>query len=149
MHKNAALWSALFVGAIGVFFLIYSLEYPLKSSVGPGAGMIPFAVSLMVIGLSVILLFQALRRPIYFRDILPKSEGLRKIILVFVAAAIFLAVIPYTGFVIASTILLFILYVQHYRWYVSAGLALGISLLAFWVFGNLLNIPLPTNGWGW
>jgi len=149
MHKNAALWGALFVLGIGLFFLIYSLEYPLRSNIGPGPGMIPFAVSFIVIVLSLILLYQAIRRPLYIRDVLPKSEGAKKIAMVLVSAVVYLVVVPYTGFVIASAILLFILYVRHYRWYVSVGLAVGVSLLSFWVFDILLKIPLPVNGLGW
>jgi hypothetical protein len=62
---------------------------------------------------------------------------------------LFMIIVPATGFCIAGIIMLFIVLLPSYKWYLCLGISTTVTLFFFFVFYNLLKIPLPVNSLGW
>lgn len=142
---------------ISVFFLLYggvifreaiSMDY--YSDYGPGPGLLPLWVSGMIIFSSLCYLLVTLKKEIIlFSSILPKGEGLKNVIVTVSAFLLFVILVPYTGFVISSTLMLFLMFKRGYKWYWSLGLSAVVTGIVFFVFDVLLQVPLPVNEYGW
>ena len=61
----------------------------------------------------------------------------------------FSVVVPYTGFVVATTGLLFIMLRRDYKWYTALAAGLIASIILLFCFQTLLGIKLPVNDFGW
>ncbi|WP_375162508.1 tripartite tricarboxylate transporter TctB family protein [Paenibacillus sp. Pae15] len=142
---------------MAVFFLLYSgimfwesLSMDYYSEYGPGPGMLPRWVSGLTFVFSIIYLVISLKKDIIlFSRILPKGEGLINVLVCAGSFILFIIIAPLLGFLIGSTITLFLLFMRGYKWYWSLGLSASISFIVFWVFGILLQVPLPVNDLGW
>jgi putative tricarboxylic transport membrane protein len=147
--QNAALWAGVAVILFGAIFLIQALEFDYYGENGPGPGLLPLWLSVLIMIMGVLYIVESLRHKVAFREILPSGQGLKNVLIILGSLVLLLLTINFIGFTMASTLFLYILLVRAYKWYVGLGIALGISLLLFWVFGNLLSIPLPVNLFGW
>jgi putative tricarboxylic transport membrane protein len=142
---------------VGLFFLIFggvifwqsiSLDY--YSEFGPGPGFLPAWTSGIIIILSLVYLFIALKKEIILvRDILPKGEGFINVLVSMVSLLLFIVIVPFVGFIISSIITLFLLFSRGYKWYWGLGMSTVVACIVFWVFGSLFGIPLPVNEYGW
>mgnify|MGYP001471826414 CR=1 FL=1 len=147
--ENAGLWAGLVIFVTAVVFILYSLQYDFQSDTGPGPGLLPFWLGCALAVLAIIFIIGSIRKPILFRLILPAKRGRKNILMIIGSLLLVICLMPYSGFVIASTIFLWLLLLDGYRWYSSLGIAVGVSLFLFWVFDVLLKIPLPVNAFGW
>ncbi|MFC0272366.1 tripartite tricarboxylate transporter TctB family protein [Metabacillus herbersteinensis] len=149
MKNFGALISILFlIFSVIIFIQASSLEY--SSEYGPGPGFLPSWTSGIMIILSIVYFFISLKKElIYLKGILPNREGLFNVLISIGALTLYIIVTPYLGFTISSALMLFSLFSLGYKWYWSLGMSACLSLLVFWVFGNLLGIPLPLNEYGW
>lgn len=148
--KNLGIYVALFFLIFGgvIFGLSLSLEY--KSEFGPGPGLLPTWTSGLIIVCSIIYLIIAIRKDIILiKDVMPKGEGFVNILVTIGALILFMVIVPYAGFVISSSIMLFLLFSRGYKWYLGLGVAVTVAFIVFLVFGTLLGIPLPVNEYGW
>jgi len=149
IRENAGLWAGLAIFVTAVVFTVYSLKYDFQTDTGPGPGLLPFWLGCVLGVLAIIFIIGSLRKPVLFRFILPAKSGRKNILVIIGSLLLVICLMPVTGFVIASTIFLWLLLLGGYRWYSSLGIALVVSLFLFWVFGVLLKIPLPVNAFGW
>lgn len=62
---------------------------------------------------------------------------------------IFMAVIKYVGFVVATTLVTFLMFRGYLKWFVNSAVSLGTALLLYGLFIVWLGIPLPVNTFGW
>jgi putative tricarboxylic transport membrane protein len=148
--KNIGLYVSLLFLIIGGIVFIQSLSLDYYSEFGPGPGLLPMWISGLMIILSIINIFSSLKKDsIKLADVMPKGEGLKNVLLTVGTLLMFIITVPYIGFNIASFLMLFLLFLRGYKWYIGVGLSAGITLFVFWVFGALLNIPLPVNSFGW
>ncbi|PAV28397.1 hypothetical protein CIL05_17340 [Virgibacillus profundi] len=141
---------------IGIFMLIFSgsifwqslsLEYYRASA--PGPGFLSLWLSGILFILSLIHIIISVKKDIIlFSDILPKGKGLGNVVALLLSLILFLIIIPYIGFTIASIVMLFILFKRGYKWYWSLGLSTFVTLVVFVVFNTLLQVPLPVNNFG-
>jgi putative tricarboxylic transport membrane protein len=148
--KNAG----FFVGLILLFYssimLWQSVSLVYYTETGPGPGFFPLWISIILLVLSIVYLFESLKKEIFlFSRIIPKGVSLVNIITVLFSIIIFMLLVNYTGFVLASVTLLFLVLIRNYKWYQSMGTALVVSVLLFYFFKTLLNVPLPVNVFGW
>ncbi|NOU92591.1 hypothetical protein GC093_05020 [Paenibacillus sp. LMG 31456] len=142
---------------MAVFFLLFSgimfyesLSMDYYSEYGPGPGLLPLWVSGLIFVLSLIYLVIAIKKDIIlFSQILPKGEGLINVLVCVGSLILFMIIVPFAGFLIGSTITLFLLFMRGYKWYWSLGLSASIASIVFWVFGIILQVPLPVNDLGW
>lgn len=146
---NAGVWVGLaFLAFSGTLFW-QALSYDYYSKIGPGPGLLPMWLSGTLILLSVAYMIDSVRNdPINIKSMLPHGKGLRKVLALFAALALFLAMVKFSGYVIASCVMLFILFAFEYKWYWAVSISLAVTLVVFYVFKSLLNVPLPVNIFG-
>jgi len=128
------------IGGALVFAL--SGDLPWGSMAMPGAGMMPkLAVGLMVV-FGLVLIAQAGTSP-PLADIDWSDGG--HALCVIVAAALATALYETLGFLITMSLLLFglVFAVERKNIFYAAGFGVGVTLLAYVLFGTLLKSPLP------
>lgn len=147
--RNAGIWVGLFLlVASGVIFW-QSLGYEYYSDYGPGPGLFPRWISGILFLLSLVYIWDSIKKEIiWFNDILPKGKGLYDVLSIFGSLILFMILVPFTGYSIASLIMLVILFAQGYKWYWGLGLSAVITAIVFFAFETLLNVPLPVNSFG-
>lgn len=142
--------------AFGATFLYSSYRLGFRwSSDGPQSGFFPFYVSLFICVASAAILLQA----IFSRD--PKARSsfvergqLKQVLKVLIPAALFVLGIQLIGIYVASAIYiaLFMNLLGEYPWKKSVPLAVGISVLFFFMFEVWFQVPLFKGLWnltGW
>lgn len=148
--KNLGVYiSALFLLIGGVmFYESLSMEY--YTEFGPGPGLMPLWTSAFIIVLSLIYLVVTIKKDtIILSEVLPTGEGLINVLVGIGSILLFIVIVPVTGFIIASILTLFSIFKRGYKWHWSLGLSVSLSLIIFGVFSMLLQVPLPTNQYGW
>ncbi|MEW9672468.1 tripartite tricarboxylate transporter TctB family protein [Ammoniphilus sp. 3BR4] len=154
MKLKADFWAAMMVLILSVIFLFESSMFPYSNRLGPGPGpgFFPIWLSSILLVLSLFYLYQSLERQKEGQGeqegILPRGEGLRKILFTLFSLILFVVLISFIGFTLTSIIFLFMLLREGYRWFTGLGISIVVSLLMFWVFGSVLDVALPVNGWG-
>lgn len=148
--KSIGLYVSLLFLIVGGIVFIQSLSLDYYSEFGPGPGLLPMWISGLMIILSIINIISSLKKDaIKLSDVMPKGEGLINVLLTAGSLLLFIIIVPFAGFCIASFLMLSIVFLRGYKWYIGMGLSAGITLLLFWVFGSILNVPLPVNSFGW
>lgn len=148
--KNLGVHIGIFFLAVSGVIFVQSLRLPYYSDYGPGPGLLPVWVSGIVGVLSLISLAVAVKKE--KRDLaalLPKGEGMINVLTSMGSILLFLVIVSYTGFLIASIAALFFLFQRGYRWHWSLGLSVCVSLVVFFIFEVFLRVPLPANEYGW
>ncbi len=149
MMTNARVWlgSVILVGAGIIFKESFSYEY--YGQVVPGPGLFPLWMSGLLLFLAALYIIDSVRsRPVALKDILPKGKGLKKVLALIGAMILLIILVPHTGFLIASTIMLLILFSLDYKWHSSIIIAGIVSFVAFYVFKYFLSVPLPIGPLG-
>ncbi|QDR83392.1 tripartite tricarboxylate transporter TctB family protein [Sporomusa termitida] len=152
MYKNASLWAGGFFLLFSLLFFSASFGYSYQSRLGNGIGpgFLPFWLSLFMLIFSVLYLGYAITKErIDFSTVLPDKEGLKNTGLIFLYMIIFTAIVEYAGFVIATSLMLFLMFSGYLRWYYNVIVSLGTSVLLYWIFAILLSVPLPVSMFGW
>ncbi len=80
---------------------------------------------------------------------MPQGAALKSVLFVLVILVLYLILMPILGFIAASALFLFTLFVRHYKWHISIGAAVLVTLVLFWLFGSVLNVDLPESTFGW
>jgi hypothetical protein len=148
--QNAGVWAGIvmFIFASVVFFMALSLDY--YTNLGPGPGLLPVWLSGILMILSVLYVVDSVKKEVIrFEEILPKGRDLGSILAILGSVIVFMLIVDFTGFTIASTVLLFVMLVRDYKWYVGLGISAVVSISLFLVFQTFLGIPLPVNELGW
>lgn len=144
--QNAGVWLGGIVFIFGIVIFIQSLSLDYHSKLGPGPGLLPRWLSGALVLLTLQYIIISIKKErITFEKILPKRKGARKILLILSSMAGFILIIPYTGFIIAGTLLLSVLLIDAYKWYHNLLISIGTSVILFLVFGIFLGVPLPVN----
>ena len=129
--------------AVGVYVLVDSLGLGLWTSLGPGPGMFPFAMGVLLVSMSAVWLLQELRSP----SEAPGGVDRRLVIEVVVSLAILAAVMDLIGFQLSM--FLFLMYHLKFRgrrtWVSSLIIAVAGSFGAFYAFNYGLNVALPVS----
>lgn len=130
--------------AVGVYVLVSSIGLGLWTSLGPGPGLFPFAMGILLAAMSIVWLFQELRSP----SETPGGVDRGLVIVVVVSLAVLAALLDLIGFQLGMFLfLLFHLKVRGRRgWVSSLIIALAGSVGAFYAFNYGLNVALPTAG---
>ncbi|MDQ0147796.1 MULTISPECIES: tripartite tricarboxylate transporter TctB family protein [Pseudarthrobacter] len=129
--------------AVGIYVLVSSVSLGLWTSLGPGAGLFPFAMGALLVAMSAVWLLQELRRPS------AKGEGVDKGVVISVVASLVIlaAVMDLLGFQLSMfAFLLYHLKIRGRRaWVPSLIIALAGSVGAFYAFNYGLNVALPVS----
>ena len=150
IKQNAGVWVGLLILVFSTVIFIQAINLDYFNNYGPGPGLFPIWLSGILLVLSIIYIWISFKKNIYyFSDIFPKGKGFGNILSVIAALVIFMVLVNYTGFIIASTVLLFILFSREYKWQWALGISIFTSIILFLLFKVLFAIPLPVNVLGW
>lgn len=111
---------------------------------GPQAGYFPFYVGLIMFVSSVANLVFALRPRFKDRTFVEVGQ-LGLVLKVLVPAAIYVAIIVWTGIYVASTVFIafFMRWLGKYPWWKVALVSVGTSVVFFMIFEVWFKVPLP------
>lgn len=147
--RNVGGTVSAFIFLFAAFIFYQSLDFQYYSEFGPGPGFFPRWLGGALMVLSALNIWQSVTKEIiWFRDVLPERKEFRIIVKICVSIVLFIMIVPYSGFTIAGTIILFILFYPEYKWYSALGMSVATTVIVFIAFKLLLHIPLPVNAIG-
>ena len=149
MMKRAHFVVAAASMILGVFYLLTALQYPMGTARRPGPGLYPLLVACSLLASSVITALQARAGEIRVKVDWPRGGGRGRTVAILVALLAYILLLPGIGHPIAATIVVFIALQAfgEFRWPMRIGLALLLGWGSFYLFYNLLGVPLPGGLW--
>jgi hypothetical protein len=132
-----------------MFFQSFSLKYSAYGGLGPGSGFFPLWLNGLLTILSLVFIAGSFKQPTLPKDILPHGQGLANVLSTLGAVLLFILIARTTGFVIASTLMLFIVLTRQFNWRKGLLISFTTTLVLLIIFQYLLEVPLPVNEWGW
>ena len=139
--------AALALAALFGFFIFESLRLSLTDALGPGPGFFPFWLGVLGVVLTLVLLMQLrLRRPQAAEDEISfERGGIRNVILVLAGLAAASAALEPAGFrlTVLSLLIYLLVVLGVRRWLAIALFAAAGSFGVYYVFYDLLKVPLP------
>jgi putative tricarboxylic transport membrane protein len=135
-------WSGLALAGLGSYIVFQAAGWEYLGSDGPGPGFFPLWYGIVMIALSLLLVLSSLK-PARAESI--DWSGARRAFGVWLSLVVAVAMVKYTGFVIAFAALTFFVVAWVYRKsLVSAGIVGIAAPAAFWLlFGLALGVKLP------
>jgi hypothetical protein len=125
----------------GIVVFALSGDLPFGTLSAPGAGMMPKLVTglMMAFGLALILNGGA-SKPLAEIE---WGDGVHALLVVIISAAA-IAAYQWLGFIVTMTLLVFALLtvVERQRLHYAAAYSIGLTVMAWWVFGKALKAPL-------
>jgi hypothetical protein len=146
-NVGVAVGLCIFVFAALIFYQSFDFSY--YSEFGPGPGFFPLWLSGLLMVLSAVHIWHSLKKnPVFFKDVLPKSRELKILGKIAASVILFVVIVPVTGFTLASTLILFLLFYPELKWYTALGASVATTAVVFVTFQVLLHIPLPVSAIG-
>ena len=143
--------SSMIFFLLAAFVLILSLNLGIGSWNDPQAGFMPFWTSVLIIIFSVILFGMTCRNKaiaVRFADLWHKVSW-QKMVMTAAGLAVYIAVLPQAGYLLATAVLMTILFrlssMKIRAAVFSAVLSVGFS---YGLFHFILKTPLPRGIWG-
>ena len=120
------------------------------SSTGPEAGYFPLRLSVLLLVVSVLLMIQAVRKPV--QEVFATGEQLRRVSSLLIPTVVLAVAAPLLGFYVASAIFLVYMCRVHgdFGWGRSLLIGVGAVLVLYAVFELWFNVPLargPLEDW--
>lgn len=150
--RSAASTRAVEIGVAAVI-LIFGLVVAVDSyrlgarwgDDGPQPGYFPFYVGLLICISSAGVLWRALRSPALADESFVSRGELKKVLTVLVPSIVYVGLVAYLGFYVAST--LFIAYFMRqlgkYSWIMVVLISVGVNVAFFLTFEIWFSVPLP------
>ena len=150
--RSAASIRAVELGVAAVI-LVFGLVIVLDSyrlgaswgSDGPLPGYFPFYVGLLICASAVATLVRAVRNSALAAESFVSRGELKKILTVLLPSIVYVSLIAYLGFYVAST--LFIAYFMRrlgkYSWLMVVSVSAGVNIAFFLTFEIWFSVPLP------
>ena len=112
---------------------------------GPQPGYFPFYVGLLICASSVAILMRALRNAALAEESFVSRGELKKILTVLVPTIVYVALIAWLGFYVASTLYIayFMWQLGKYSWLKTVPVSVGVSVAFFLIFEIWFSVPLP------
>ena len=136
----------------GIFAITQSMRIEYWWKFGPGPGFLPLWASIIMVFGGCLLLIQALQKPKADNHRPKDPQQIKRIGNVAAVAGLTVLtaiVMIYLGFNIA--IFLFMAVMVHmlgkYRWYITLGTAVFVSISFYILFAVWLQVPLPKGFW--
>jgi len=138
--------AALALAALFGFFVFESLRLSLTDTLGPGPGFFPFWLGVLGAALAIVLILQLRQPPEGATEAITFDRaGTRNVLLVLAGLIAASAVLEVAGFRLAvAALLVYLLVVLGVRrWLAIALFAAAGSFGVYYVFYDLLKVPLP------
>lgn len=150
IHFNLGVLLSLLSLAVGVLIFIGSLGMNYWSGYGPGEGFVSLWVSGGLIIFSLVSGWNAAKEPgVALNDVFPEGKLERmNLIVTGLGLVLFLILVERLGFLIASAILLSLIFSRGFMWKKAIPLGILLAVVCTLLFGKLLEVPLPTGLFG-
>ena len=151
MKKGNLAFAAL-SAVIGIVIIAIAMGYPTAADYGtgvPGPGLWPIAISVVLLACAVLLALKSLKMdPEKNTKIELWSTGTKRVYLTMLILLVYVLVLEFLGFLIATVVLEFVLiqwFAKKKPW-ITAIFAVGITLVIYLVFQYVLNVPVGSFG---
>jgi hypothetical protein len=147
--KIADLVGGLVVLFLGIAIVFFSSQLPYKTEYGPGPGFLPLWLGIVLIGSAVFVIANILRQHSTVEPFLkPRTKQSATM---FILIVISFLLLPLLGFAVGLAFFtgLTMRVMGRHGWIACGLTAVGIAIGIHFVFGQWLNIPLPTGIVGW
>jgi putative tricarboxylic transport membrane protein len=120
-------------------------QYPYWTPTGPGSGFLPLWLGLAMAALAAALLVGATRRADAGAAWLPRGRAFIRLVVVVVATALFVWVLPLLGMTVTTFVFLVgvLRFLEGHRWLVTVAVAVATAAANWLVFIRWLNVPFP------
>ena len=129
---------------LGLFLAYQASQMPMRSlDGGPGAGVLPLGLGVLMVALSVWLVLRGWREPASFGN-------LRRVGIMVAGVAVYALALERVGFVVATSLLMAVLMVAFNDRHRVPLAALGVAgtALSYALFFGILKVQLPPDPWG-
>src|SRR6267378_1917912 len=112
---------------------------------GPQPGYFPFYIGLLICFSSAVILGRATRNASLAGESFVSREELKKILTVLIPTVVYVSLIVYLGFYLASTLYIayFMWQLGKYSWIKTVPVSAGVSIAFFLIFEIWFQVPLP------
>lgn len=149
IKKNLGFYFGLSTLLFGAFMFWQSFSYKYYTNFGPGPALMPRWLYGGLIALSLIFIYQSIKKDVVIiSEVFPKGRELITVLMFPATLIVFLLIVSFTGFVIAGTVMLYLLLARDYKWYMALGISVVSTTALFIAFQTLLKVPLPVNALG-
>ena len=140
--------SGLTLVALAVFVGWHNRAYPLGTLQEPGPGYTPLLVAIFLGAIGLLIALRGGSSPRVTE--MPWPEA-RRAVVILVACGIATLVIESMGYriTIAALLVFFLGVLERRKPLAVACVAVGFSLISYYLIGDLLRVPLPRGPWGW
>ena len=151
MKKINLIFSGI-CAAIGIFLIVLAAGYPTAADYGtgvPGPGLWPIVISAFMLALAALLVMKTIKMPAEKNVDVPMwNEGTTRVYITMGILFAYTLVLKFLGFIIATTIMeaVFIHWFAKKKPWVTAVIALVVTLVIYVVFQYLLNVPVGSFG---
>jgi putative tricarboxylic transport membrane protein len=142
-------WAGICLLIFSLVFFTQSLAFPYSITGEPGPGFFPVWLSGILLVLSLLYIYQSIKSKDSDGEPMPKGKPLKNIVCILSYMILYLMLVSFLGFILASTMFLFVLLCRDYKWYFNLGISAGASIFLFLLFNSVLHVSLPVNGFGW
>ena len=138
--------------AIGVFLIVLASGYPTAAQYGtgvPGPGLWPIVISAFMLAMAALLVIKSLKMPADKNVDVPMwNEGTKRVYITMGILFAYVAVLEFLGFIIATTVMeaIFIQWFAKKKPWITAILAVVITMVIYVVFQYVLNVPVGSFG---
>jgi len=135
---------------VGLGILVKSLTYPIGSIGAPSAGFFPLICSVLMMGLSGLLIVQtALKKDTRGLEVrfFPDRETPKRIFIGLTGLLGFRYLLPVIGFGPSTTLFIFFLskFIGRFGWKVSIFFSVLTGLASYYLFQVILKVPMPRS----
>ncbi|MGI6739311.1 MAG: tripartite tricarboxylate transporter TctB family protein [Christensenellales bacterium] len=146
---NAGAIVGVLFTSCSVYYFVKSFEYPYRNRFGVGPGLFPRWVSLLAIVAGVVYtLVSIFKDKFTVGDTFPHGKELLNVLTTILAILVFVLIVKQTGFLVASVLLLFVLFIRPYPVWKALLYAIIVSAIVFAIFKIGFSVPIPVNRWG-
>ena len=137
----------LFLLVFAIAFSAGALRYPYRSPNGPGSGFLPFWLGVAMAVLALLLVIGTSRPGAPGGRWLPEGAGLKRLLAVLGATALFTALLNVVGMILGGALFLVVIlrFVEGYAWRQTLAVAVGTSAVNYLVFTYWLQVPFPVS----
>ena len=138
--------------AIGALLIILAAGYPTAADYGtgvPGPGLWPIVISAVMLAMSALLAMKSIKMPTEKNTDVPMwNQGTKRVYITMGILFAYVAVLEFLGFIIATTVMeaIFIHWFAKKKPWVTAVIALVVTLVIYCVFQYVLNVPVGSFG---
>lgn len=149
--QNAGLLLGLLFTLYSIYYFIKSFSYPYVNRFGVGPGFFPRWTALLSIIAGVAYIFSSIFKDkdrFIMENIFPSKKELINVVTVVLAILGYILILDFTGFGLATIMLLFVIFIRSYSWWKSILYAIIVAAVVFAIFKIGFSVQIPVNSFG-